>query len=82
MHGTPNPELIGKTGSHGCFRLTNWDAVRLSGMVRHGTPVEILNAEPQAAPAPALPSPPDFSDAPSLDNDTPQVALGTAADHH
>ena len=43
MHGTPNPELIGKTGSHGCFRLTNWDAVRLSGMVRPGTPVEIVS---------------------------------------
>ena len=82
MHGTPNPELIGKTGSHGCFRLTNWDAVRLSGMVRHGTPVEILNAESQAAPEPVLPSPPDFSDAPSMDSDTPQVALGIDADHH
>ena len=42
IHGTPNPELIGKTGSHGCFRLTNWDAVRLSGMVSPGTPVEIV----------------------------------------
>ena len=45
IHGTPNPELIGKTGSHGCFRLTNWDAVRLSGMVRPGTPVQIVTAE-------------------------------------
>jgi len=40
MHGTPSPEMIGKTGSHGCFRLTNWDAVRLSKMVQVGTPVE------------------------------------------
>jgi lipoprotein-anchoring transpeptidase ErfK/SrfK len=40
MHGTPNPELIGKTGSHGCFRLANWDAVRLGKMVRPGTPVK------------------------------------------
>jgi lipoprotein-anchoring transpeptidase ErfK/SrfK len=39
MHGTPNPELIGKTGSHGCFRLTNWDAVRLGKMVRAGVEV-------------------------------------------
>lgn len=39
MHGTPNPELIGKTGSHGCFRLTNWDAQRLARMVEVGTPV-------------------------------------------
>lgn len=40
MHGTPNPELIGKTGSHGCFRLANWDAIRLSKMVQVGTPVK------------------------------------------
>jgi len=39
MHGTPMPEMIGKTGSHGCFRLTNWDALRLAKMVRVGTPV-------------------------------------------
>ena len=42
MHGTPNPELIGKTGSHGCFRLTNWDAIRLSKMVRPDTPVRFV----------------------------------------
>jgi len=42
MHGTPNPELIGKTGSHGCFRLTNWDALRLAKMVRTGMPVKFL----------------------------------------
>jgi lipoprotein-anchoring transpeptidase ErfK/SrfK len=39
MHGTPHPEQIGKTGSHGCFRLTNWDAIRLANMVSVGTPV-------------------------------------------
>jgi lipoprotein-anchoring transpeptidase ErfK/SrfK len=39
MHGTPTPEMIGKTGSHGCFRLTNWDALRLAKLVRVGTPV-------------------------------------------
>jgi len=39
MHGTPHPELIGKTGSHGCFRLANWDAQRLGKMVEIGTPV-------------------------------------------
>ncbi|HUT33749.1 MAG TPA: L,D-transpeptidase [Planctomycetota bacterium] len=39
MHGTPMPEMIGKTGSHGCFRLTNWDALRLAKMIRVGTPV-------------------------------------------
>jgi lipoprotein-anchoring transpeptidase ErfK/SrfK len=40
MHGTPNPELIGKTGSHGCFRLSNWDAQRLGQWVQEGTPVK------------------------------------------
>ncbi|HOD80847.1 MAG: putative L,D-transpeptidase YkuD [Planctomycetes bacterium ADurb.Bin126] len=39
IHGTPAPENIGKTGSHGCIRLTNWDALRLGKMVRVGTPV-------------------------------------------
>lgn len=39
IHGTPHPELIGKTGSHGCFRLTNWDALRLAKMIRVGTKV-------------------------------------------
>jgi hypothetical protein len=39
IHGSPNPEMIGKTGSHGCFRLTNWDALRLAGMIRVGTRV-------------------------------------------
>lgn len=48
IHGTPNPELIGKTGSHGCIRLTNWDAVRLAGMVRPGLPVEFIGPEGSA----------------------------------
>ncbi len=42
IHGTPQPELIGKTGSHGCIRLTNWDAVRLGKSVRVGTPVRFV----------------------------------------
>lgn len=40
IHGTPEPENIGKTGSHGCFRLTNWDALRLAKMVDVGTQVK------------------------------------------
>jgi lipoprotein-anchoring transpeptidase ErfK/SrfK len=42
IHGSPNPEMIGKTGSHGCFRLTNWDALRLAGMIRVGTMVRFV----------------------------------------
>ncbi|MCU6452529.1 L,D-transpeptidase [Sphingomonas sp. A2-49] len=37
IHGTPHPELIGRTESHGCIRLTNWDVARLAQMVRPGT---------------------------------------------
>jgi len=39
IHGTPNPEQIGRTESHGCFRLANWDAEYLSHLVRIGMPV-------------------------------------------
>ena len=39
--GTPEPETIGRTESHGCIRLTNWDAARLAQMVRPGTPVTL-----------------------------------------
>jgi lipoprotein-anchoring transpeptidase ErfK/SrfK len=41
IHGTPEPSTIGKTQSHGCIRLTNWDAEELAGMVAAGTPVVI-----------------------------------------
>ncbi len=40
LHGTPNPEKIGYTESHGCVRLTNWDVLRLADMVKPGTNVE------------------------------------------
>lgn len=40
IHGTPEPENIGRTQSHGCIRLTNWDAARLAQMV--GTGVKAL----------------------------------------
>lgn len=39
IHGTPEPRLIGKTSSHGCVRLTNWDAHELSLAVSKGTEV-------------------------------------------
>jgi len=40
IHGTPEPKNISKTQSHGCIRLTNWDALNLAGMVRRGTLVK------------------------------------------
>jgi len=39
IHGTPEPSRIGHTESHGCVRLTNWDAARLASLVKAGTPV-------------------------------------------
>jgi lipoprotein-anchoring transpeptidase ErfK/SrfK len=39
LHGTPEPGKVGHTTSHGCVRLTNWDAVRLAALVSKGTPV-------------------------------------------
>ena len=39
IHGTPEPAAIGRTQSHGCVRLTNWDALRLAGLVKPGTRV-------------------------------------------
>ncbi|ACL55069.1 L,D-transpeptidase family protein [Methylobacterium nodulans] len=41
IHGTPDPEKIGKTESHGCIRLTNWDARDLARHVVKGATVEI-----------------------------------------
>ena len=41
IHGTPRPEDIGKTGSHGCFRLANWNAEKLLRMIRIGMPVMV-----------------------------------------
>jgi lipoprotein-anchoring transpeptidase ErfK/SrfK len=38
IHGTPEPSNVGHTQSHGCIRLTNWDAQELAGMVTKGIP--------------------------------------------
>ena len=42
IHGTPDPAQIGHAQSHGCIRLTNWDALQLAGMVKPGTPVSLV----------------------------------------
>ena len=39
IHGTPEPGRIGHSASHGCVRMTNWDATRVADLVRDGTPV-------------------------------------------
>ncbi|HEX5936063.1 MAG TPA: L,D-transpeptidase [Pseudorhizobium sp.] len=45
IHGTPEPSLIDKTGSHGCIRLANWDAEELSDMVKPGVTVEFVDGK-------------------------------------
>ena len=42
IHGTPEPEDISRTGSHGCFRLANWNATKLVNALRPGVPVEVV----------------------------------------
>jgi lipoprotein-anchoring transpeptidase ErfK/SrfK len=41
LHGTPEPSTVGRTESHGCIRLTNWDATKLGKLVSPGTKVTI-----------------------------------------
>lgn len=40
IHGTPEPDKVGKSYSHGCIRLTNWDVEGLARMVQKGTVVD------------------------------------------
>jgi len=42
IHGTPEPSKIDKTGSHGCIRLTNWDAEELATLVEQGVAVSFV----------------------------------------
>lgn len=44
IHGTPSPEKISKAESHGCVRLTNWDAERVAASVAKGTPVAFVES--------------------------------------
>lgn len=41
IHGTPDPEKVGRTESHGCFRLANWDALTLLRHVTVGMPIGV-----------------------------------------
>jgi lipoprotein-anchoring transpeptidase ErfK/SrfK len=45
IHGTPDPDKISKSASHGCIRLTNWDALELAKHLSKGTPVSIEEGE-------------------------------------
>lgn len=43
IHGTPEPQTVGRAESHGCVRLTNWDAARLAQMVTGSTKVSFVS---------------------------------------
>jgi lipoprotein-anchoring transpeptidase ErfK/SrfK len=43
IHGTPDPSKVSKTQSHGCVRLTNWDATLLGSSLKKGTPVDFID---------------------------------------
>ena len=45
IHGAPDPTLIGKQQSHGCVRLTNWDAAELGNAVKKGVPVDFVGTD-------------------------------------
>jgi lipoprotein-anchoring transpeptidase ErfK/SrfK len=42
LHGTNNPETIGRAASHGCIRLANWDAIRVKDFISVGNTVIIF----------------------------------------
>jgi len=41
VHGTDSPLTIGRSASHGCIRLSNWDAAKVAAMIKPGAAVEI-----------------------------------------
>jgi lipoprotein-anchoring transpeptidase ErfK/SrfK len=43
IHGSAEPSKVGKIGSHGCVRMTNWDALALAKIVRKGMPVQFID---------------------------------------
>lgn len=43
IHGTPNPSKVGKSESHGCVRLTNWDVAWLGKNIKKGTQVKFVD---------------------------------------
>ena len=50
IHGTPDPSKVSKSESHGCIRMTNWDALQLASAVGKGTPVEFSGDESERKP--------------------------------
>jgi hypothetical protein len=83
IHGTPEPSTIGQTASHGCIRLTNWDALELGRMVSPGmaavlekerTVPAARSLEAAAIPPPATPSTVPAKGAPAPDEFSMPIA--------
>jgi lipoprotein-anchoring transpeptidase ErfK/SrfK len=47
IHGTKDPEAIGYASSHGCVRLTNWDAEEVGHRISEGVPVAFVDTVPK-----------------------------------
>ena len=80
IHGTPDPAEVGKTQSHGCIRLTNWDALDLASMVGKGTAVHFGDQPGSTGPVPPVPATP--APTPVASDTNPGVsasAIGPAA---
>jgi lipoprotein-anchoring transpeptidase ErfK/SrfK len=52
IHGAPQPQQVSKTQSHGCVRLTNWDAEELGRAVTQGVPVRFVESATAELPSP------------------------------
>ena len=48
IHGSPEPDAISRQQSHGCVRLTNWDALDLAEMVAPGLEVAFVGDDRRA----------------------------------
>jgi lipoprotein-anchoring transpeptidase ErfK/SrfK len=72
IHGTNSPDTIGRSGSHGCIRLANWDAIRLAKMVTEGMTVKI--DQPEEGPEPEI----EKAGAPATPTPTPTPAASPA----
>jgi lipoprotein-anchoring transpeptidase ErfK/SrfK len=66
IHGTNQPETIGRSASHGCMRTANWDVVRLAKMITKGMTVNIEGPEPVPRPADVREEPPPRAEPPPL----------------
>jgi lipoprotein-anchoring transpeptidase ErfK/SrfK len=66
IHGTNQPQTIGRSASHGCMRTANWDVIRLSKMISKGMTVIIEGPAPEPRAAVVKASPPKMTVRPAV----------------